>query len=151
MLFPAAALGLAAFGDDDAGRLRRRAAVAAIVAGTLLTTTHFGAFPPRQGFRAGFGLVRFGPLSDWDKEKTKNLAELAAMVPIDAKVAVSELELPHMAHRPDVYSLKDGLQGADWILYSPGTLGARMAEEAERTGVMKRVATRPGLVLLQKR
>jgi uncharacterized membrane protein len=150
MLFPATALGLAAFGAGDDGVLRRRAAVAALIAGTLLMTRHFGAIPPRDGFRAGFGVVRFTPLTADDRRKAKDLEELAAMIPFSAKVAVSEQELPHVAQRPDVYSLKDGLEGADWVLYAPGTLGANMADEAQRQGRMKLVATRPGLVLLKR-
>jgi uncharacterized membrane protein len=151
MLFPATALGLAAFGDSDDGRVRRRAAVAALIAGTLLMTRHFGAILPRESFRAGFGVVHFSPLTDGDRRKAKDLDELAAMIPFTAKIAVSEPELPHLSHRPDIYSLKDGLQGADYVLYAPGTLGAGRADGAQRSGVMTVVATRPGLVLLRRR
>jgi len=48
-VFPAAALALEQLGKGGglAGVARRRAAVAALVAGTIMTTTHWGAIPPR--------------------------------------------------------------------------------------------------------
>jgi uncharacterized membrane protein len=151
MLFPATAIGLAAYGEGAEARVRRGAALVALAAGTLLITIHFGAIPPRQSFRAGFGLIHFTPLTDAERSRAKDLDELAAMIPFADKVAVSDPELPHMAHRPDIYSLKDGIEGADWILYGPGSLGSDKADQQQRSGKMQIVATRPGEVLLHRR
>jgi uncharacterized membrane protein len=152
-VFPAAALALAAYPATRDGLLRRRAAVGAALAAALLCIDHWGAIPPRQAVRGGFGSITFEQPTPAQKQKARDLADLAAMVPLDAPIAVSENELPHLSTRLDCYSLRDGWDGATWVLYAENTggFGADNGEKARTSGDYEEVARRPGLVLLRKK
>jgi hypothetical protein len=75
----------------------------------------------------------------------------------DESVAVSGRELPHVSNRKYVYTLKDGLFGADYLLYSTdnmkkwGYLGSERAIEELKKGTYLSVAAEEGLVLLKRR
>ena len=151
LTFPASALALEELGRRGARELR--AAVFAVLAGTLLTTTAWGAIPPRSHFMAGFAVVNFEPLSDREREKKEDLDALAALVPPSASMAASENELPHVSGREKCYDLKDGIFGADFLLYdkNSGEMGAKRAKEALARGKYQRVAARGSVVLLARR
>jgi hypothetical protein len=76
-----------------------------------------------------------------------------AMVPKDGKVAVSEHELPHVSNRLVCYDLRDGYEGAEWMLYSEGSgwFGSDHAAKAMRTGEWTEVARRGVLTLIKKK
>ena len=87
--------------------------------------------------------------------RKKTLHELADMVPRDKKVAVSDRELPHVSNRPHVYTLRDGLYDADFLLYStynPRTLrlGGKRGETQRKKGTYTLVKEQDGLVLLTR-
>ena len=170
-IFPAAALALAAIarGNDKAvatavnpfaaavaaaglGLVRRRAAVATLVAATVIATFHWGAIPPRAGFRSSYGTVSFQPPTPEMIQRRKDLHELNRMVPRDAILAVSDREMPHVANRVECWNISTGYAGSDYILYgkvnpiAPDTL---QYEAALRAGYI-RVAERPGAVLLKR-
>ncbi len=151
-IFPAAALALAAPPPGMADPVRRRAAAGVLIAGTLLCGAHWGAIPPRDFARGGFSAVRFGPVTPAERQKRRDLIELAAMVPPDAPLAVSEHELPHVSTRRDCYSLRDGYHGADYLLYATdsGEFGARKAQEGLRAGLYVQAAMRPNLALMKR-
>jgi uncharacterized membrane protein len=151
LIFPASALALAALGH--VGPERRRAATGALLAGTLLTTTAWGAIPPRDHFRAAYGDVNFDPLTEHERDKANYLAELAALVPPDASLAVSEHELPHVSGRTKCFDLKDDFFDADYVLYEreSGGDGAEHAKKALATGKYERVVARGSLVLLKNK
>jgi uncharacterized membrane protein len=152
-IFPAAALALAAYGVDPQQRRRRTAAVVVLVMGTLLTTWHWGAIPPRLQFRSGYAYVHFGPLSQVDVERRRYLHELAALVPPDVSLAVTDRELPHLSNRTECYCLTDGYEGSDYILHIPNA-GGRDGEQAAAalaSGKYEEVATRPGFSLLKRK
>ena len=151
LIFPAAALALEGLGH--AGSERRRAAVGALLAGTLLTTTAWGAIPPRRHFHAAYGDVDFAPPRERDTKKAAQLTELAALVPPRASLAVSEHELPHVSGRTKCFDLKDDFFNADFILYEreSGSDGAVQARRALATGDYEHVADRGSIVLLRNK
>ncbi|HEY6476039.1 MAG TPA: DUF2079 domain-containing protein, partial [Polyangia bacterium] len=150
-IFPAAVLALAAFGTSADGMVRRRAAAVVIVVATLVTTSRWGAFPPRTGFQSGYGTVNFKPITADERQRALYLKEIAARVPPQAKLGVSDRELPHLSNRTDVYTLMEGYEGSDYIIYVPGT-GGRDGNQAARAiaAGYKEVDTRPMLSLLQR-
>jgi uncharacterized membrane protein len=151
LIFPAAALALEGLGQI--GPERRRAAVGALLAGTLLTTTAWGAIPPRRHFHAAYGDVDFEPASEHDRKKAARLAELAALIPPTASLAVGEHELPHVSGRTKCFDLKDDFFDADYVLYEreSGGDGAVQAKRALATGHYEQIAERGSLVLLRNK
>jgi uncharacterized membrane protein len=148
LMFPAAALALEALGPVE-----RRAALGALVAGSVLTTVAWGAIPPRSGFVAGFTKVNFEPLTEEERKKAADLAALVARVPLRASLAVSENELPHASNRERCYDLKDDTFGADYLLYDKrsGKMGAEQGKAAVEKGAYRRVEERGVMVLLERK
>jgi hypothetical protein len=152
-IFPAAALALAAYGASFEGVLRRRAAVVTVMAATLIATARWGAFPPRTAFASGYGTVSFKPNTREETDKERWLLELAAEVPPQAKLAVSDRELAHLASRLDCYTLMEGYEGSDYIIYVPHS-GGRDGDQAGRamaSGQYVEIDRRPFLSLLKRR
>jgi uncharacterized membrane protein len=151
LIFPAAALALEELGARSLHRMQ--AALAALVAGTVLTTTAWGAFPPRDGFKAGFVDVNFGPVTKAERRKEEDLRYLASLIPESASVAVSENELPHVSTREKCYDLKDATFDADFLLYDKhaGGMGANLAQAALAKGEYERSAERGVIVLLRRK
>lgn len=163
-IFPAAALALAAIGrgKDSAspvpgpveplGLVRRRAAVATLVAATAIATFHWGAIPPRNGFHSSYGTVSFEPPTPDMIQRRKDIQDLNRMVPRDAILAVSDREMPHVANRVECWNISTGYAGSDYILYgkvnpiAPDTL---QYDAALRAGYI-RLAERPAAVLLKR-
>jgi uncharacterized membrane protein len=150
-LFFATVVALAEIRNSSA-RPRYRAAVATLALASLLCTIHWGAIPPRIGFVGGFSRVNFSPLTEAERGTAKDLAELVAEVPLDAKLAVSESELPHVSGRPECYTLRFGPDRADYILYAHNTghYGSNIADAALKAGDYVLFASRPGLSLLKR-
>src|SRR5262249_28525323 len=118
-VFPAVALALEAIGKQPAGGIaRRRAAVAALIAGAVLTTTHWGAIPPRKKVHVAYGQLSFEPATAAHREKQRSMNELLAMVPKDAILGVTDRELPHTSNRIECWNMSTGYQGIDYILYN---------------------------------
>lgn len=151
LIFPAAACALEQW--NGAAVVRRRAAVGGLLAGTLLTTTAWGAIPPREHFRAAFTTMKMTPPHGKVAVKRRDLLSLAAKIPPRASVAVSEHELPHVSNRPRCYDLNDDYFDADYILYDRDSaeLGADKAKQALDTGGYEHFAERGRIVLLRKK
>ena len=155
-LFLAAALALAGFRGMPQGRARLAGAIGGIAMATFLTTRVWGAMPPGDKFRGGFrDISGFRPVTALEKQKSRDLAELAAKVPKDASVAVSEMEHPHVSARLYCLALRIGYEGADYILYGEDTGGggADAARRALASGEYELVERRPatGIALLRKK
>lgn len=165
-VFPAAALALAALAgrkavpaaagapaaEDRAGTVRRRAAVATLVAATIITTLHWGAIPPNNRFHSSYGTVNFDPPTPEQVQRRRDIKELMRMVPRDAVLAVSDREMPHVANRIECWNVSTGFQGADYILY--GKVNAippdmTQVDAALRAGYV-RIADKPGVALLKR-
>ena len=155
-LFLAAALALALMGQGKAARIQQWGAVCAMAVATLLATNVWGAVPPSSKFKGGFANIgEFRPVTAAERQKRRDLRELAAMVPKYAALAVSEQEHPHVSSRLKCFDLRDSHDGADYILYAEdsGGFGADSARRAMASGeyeeVVRRAASR--LVLLRKK
>ena len=150
-IFPAAALALAAYGSSRGGIIKRGAALRAGLLATTLATIHWGAIPPRASVHGGFGQVAMTPPSPADRQRDKDLRELHAMVPPDASVAISEMEMSHVSSL-HMRGLSDGVFDSDYILYGlgSGAYGSNNAEAALARGDYEKIAERPGLALLKK-
>jgi Predicted membrane protein (DUF2079) len=145
-LFLATALALATYRGTPQGRARLVGAMGGIAMATFLTTRVWGAMPPGDKFRGGFrDIPAFRPVSDAEKLKARDLAELAAKMPKDAAVAVSEMEHAHVSTRLACLALRTGYDGADYILYSEdsGGGGADSARRALASGEFELVERRP--------
>jgi uncharacterized membrane protein len=158
--FPAAALALERIGTSAHGRARLAGTLGAVIVATFFTTRIWGAIPPGDKFRGGFhdlkGMQDLRPLSAAEKQKGRDLAELAALIPKKASVAASDYEHPHVSARVDAYALRNGYEGVEYILYSedadPGG-GLDAAHRAVDTGEFEIQQQRPGsrLVLLHRK
>ena len=149
-VFPAAVLALGGMGAAPGGVTRRRAALAAVVTGTVLCGVFWGAIPPRRAFHGGFDTLPMTPPTEGDRRKDEDLRALHAMVPADAWLAVSEHEMPHLS-RLNMISLRD-TSDADYLLYAVGSgyFGSDRADRARQAGQFREVGERPGLVLLER-
>jgi uncharacterized membrane protein len=150
-IFAASAVALAAYRRGPEPRVMARAALLALCMGTLLCTLHWGVFPPRGPIRGGFGQVSFAAPSAAELQKERDLAELAAMIPSDAKFGVSEEELPHVSGRLNVMAMKYGHGDADYLLYGTTSNGSSVGSQALASSEYVEVATRPGLMLLKRK
>jgi uncharacterized membrane protein len=149
-IFPASVLALDAMKPMTGGAGRQRAALGALLAGTVLCGVFWGAIPPRESFHGGFDTLPMTPPSSADLQKDADLRALHAMVPADAWLAVSEHEMPHLS-RLHMLSLRDSTDDADYLLYGVGGgFGSERAEQVLRSGVFRKLAERPGLMLLER-
>ena len=78
-----------------------------------------------------------------DEQKAHDLADLAAMIPPEAKFAVSEEELPHVSGHLNVLTLKYGVGTAEYVLYGPTSQGGAVGSQALAEGKFIEVARRP--------
>jgi len=150
-IFPAAAVALAAYRSGEKPNVKLRAALVAVCTGTILCTIHWGAFPPNGMIKGGFVNVNFAQPTEADRQKERDLVELAAMIPPEAKVGVSEEELPHVSGRLYVLTLKYGVGNAEYVLYGPGSQGGYVGTQALSDGSFVEVAARTGLMLLKRK
>jgi uncharacterized membrane protein len=151
-IFPATAIALMLIGQGPQGLARRRAATATLLVATLLATAAWGAFPPRTKLRSSYGWLDFQPPTAEQRQRLRDIDELAAMVPKKAILAVSDREAPHVSNRYECWSFSVGFEGADYALYStvnPIEPDVIMAAAARRAGWAV-AAERPGLVLLKR-
>ncbi|MES1165946.1 MAG: DUF2079 domain-containing protein [Verrucomicrobiota bacterium] len=154
-IFPAAALALAAITRQHRGReglIRQRAAVATLVAATLVTTIHWGAIPPRTNFHSSYGTISFDAPTADHIQRRRDIHELERMVPRTAILAVSDREMPHVANRVECWNISTGFKGSDYILYgkvNPIAPDTTEFDAALRAGYV-RVAEKPSVVLLKR-
>jgi uncharacterized membrane protein len=153
-LFLASALALASFRRGPNGRARLAGAIGGIAMGTFLTTRVWGAMPPGDQCSGGFrDIPERRPVSAIEKQKARDIAELAAEVPKDASLAATEMEHPHVSTRLDCLSLRNGYEGADFILYGEDGGGADSATRALASGAYELLERRPAsrVALLRKK
>jgi uncharacterized membrane protein len=148
-IFPASVLAMQAYGENAVPR--RRAALCALVTGTLLCGVFWDAIPPRKSFKGGFELIPMTRPTDADRKKQKDLDELHAMVPSSATLAVSEREMPHLSHLKMI-TLRDSTD-AEYFLYGVGSgyFGSTNADRLVAAGEVEKLAERPGLILLRRK
>jgi uncharacterized membrane protein len=154
-IFLATAVALATYTATPQGRARLTGAMGGIAIGTFLVMRVWGAMPPGDKFKGGFrDIPEFAPLTQFEKQKAKDLAELAAKIPKDAPVAVSEMEHAHVSARLNALGLRNsGTDGADYVLYATDQGGADIAQNAVSTGQFETVEQRPSsrIALLRRK
>ena len=130
-------------------RPRRSAALLAVVFGSVIATTHFGAIM-RDRYKVSFHEVSFS-WSDADAERLEALRSMAALIPPDARVAASDAEGAHVARRRYLNDIKEGFQGAEYVLYGLTSLrwgGKDQIVKALESGEYGVVASRGEFVVL---
>jgi uncharacterized membrane protein len=150
-LFTATVIAISMYPAEGPGHERRRAALAALITGTILCGVHWGAIPPRDSIHGGFNTFSMRAPTAADRQKDKDLKELHALIPKMASVAISEAEMPHVSHLW-MRTLRDSTD-ADYILYgtSSGYAGGTNAERVLASGEFEKIAERPGLALLRRK
>jgi uncharacterized membrane protein len=130
---------------------RRSAALLAVVFGTVIATVHFGA-ALRNRYKVSFHEVSFS----WSDKRAERLAALRAvaeLIPADARVAASDAEGAHVARRRYINGIKEGFQGADYVLYGLTSLrwgGADQLAKALKSDEYGVVTSRGEFVLLKR-
>jgi len=118
-VFPAVALGLAAYrAEPQQGLVKARAAAATFALASLLATAVWGAFPPRQTFHSSYGFINWAPPTPQERRRLAALEAGMKLVPHDAVLAASDRELSHVSNRIECWNLAVGTQGADYIIYT---------------------------------
>ena len=113
-VFAATVLGLRVVGQEF-GAERRRGAVCALALAVSAHSMVFGAVLQHNTFVGGFLGVNFTE-SNKDRKDYEGLKGLAALIPEGASVAATEMEVPHVAARTDVFTLKDHHGDATYLL-----------------------------------
>jgi uncharacterized membrane protein len=112
-LFGASVLALRLIGRESAEA--QRGALAALALGVLLHSVTFGAIFQHDMFVGGFQRIQFVESKE-DLERYAGFQKLVAKIPERASVAASEAEVPHVAARRDMYTLKSDHGDADYLL-----------------------------------
>jgi uncharacterized membrane protein len=113
-LFAAAVIALRLRGER-LGPAAARASVVALCFGVLCHSYVFGSIFQHKTFTGGFSRVQF-EMSKAERQRYKDLLEVAAKIPKTASVAATELEIPHVSTRLDAYTLKVTAGDADYLL-----------------------------------
>lgn len=130
-VFAASVLMLGLISKGEEGGLRRRAVLGAMVLGTLAHSYVFGAVLQHETFVGGFRQINF-EMSEEDKLRYATLKRLLALIPPEASVAATEMEVPHIAARRSAFTLKDGDSDAEYILINTHHLGVGRTMESLR-------------------
>jgi uncharacterized membrane protein len=98
-----------------AGRARAAGALAGICLASVLVSYHAGALFQHHTFRGGFRPVQF----EWTRADAAQLADFRALsrqIPKNASVVATESEVPQLSARADAYTMRIGVDQADYIL-----------------------------------
>jgi uncharacterized membrane protein len=114
-LFFAAAVAISAKKQEPNGRARAAAALGAVLCTATIFSFNEGAIFQRNNFRAGFQTVRF-ERTPADLKRYNDLYALIAMIPPMASVMATEMEAPHVSHRPDCFTMRFNNGKADYLL-----------------------------------
>ncbi len=126
--------------------VRARAALASLVASTLVLTYNYGAFSRREGsFKGGFNKIEF-TYTEAEHARYERLMDLVKVLPPDAPIAATEKIGPHISSRVTLYAMRNGPQNAEYIVASSRELKLsktrphlKEALESGRYGVIRRV------------
>ncbi|HWO14744.1 MAG TPA: DUF2079 domain-containing protein, partial [Polyangiaceae bacterium] len=136
-LFAASVLALKFLGQKFGAERRAAAACATLLAVTAHSTV-FGAVFQHDEFVGGWSRVVFEESED-DRKAYEGFRALAALIPPEASVAAGESEVPHVAARANVYTLKGAHGDADYLLVRKGgvdTSVLRAAFERNKYGLV---------------
>lgn len=94
-------------------RQLRTVALASVLLVSVLVSWKFGGFVENARFRGGFSRVA-RTLSDKQRENYDKFKELAAQIPRNASVTVTNVTGPHLSNRKDVYFYHQRKR-TDWL------------------------------------
>jgi uncharacterized membrane protein len=116
-LFLTTALSLWLMGREPEGKLKRRAAVIALVLALTSHSYNFGAILQRQSFVGGFSNVNF-QITPESVKRYEALMQLVRRIPREASVAATEYLNPHVSARVEAYTFRYDVPVVDYILVS---------------------------------
>ena len=129
-VFTGSVLALRAMASGVGGRVKPRAAMAAILFASAALTYNYGAFSARSGsLKGGYGYVSF-ELSQEERERYANLRQLMQRIPPEAVVAATERVGAHLSSRPVMYSMRHGPHDAEYIVVWSKQLNLGSAKSA---------------------
>jgi uncharacterized membrane protein len=96
-------------------KIKRAAALTALVVTATVFSYQHGAIFQHNTFRGGFQLVRF-ELTSADKKRYKQLHELIDMIPEHASVCATEWEASHVSNRENAFTMRFATWDADYLL-----------------------------------
>ena len=115
-LYPAAAIGLAWIQKQSQRPWATAPALVAIACASIPVSYQFGAVLQQNTAVAGPGKFIFG-VDPVGQARHDAIADLATVLPPDAKVACSALTAPQFSSREDDYDMNQGLHDADYLVF----------------------------------
>jgi uncharacterized membrane protein len=133
------------------GRAWKWSWIAAIAAGTVITSNQMGAIFQQHTARGGFGPYHFGTNRE-DLERRESMRKLIAKVPPMAKITAAEDVVPQLSNRPDAYTLRHGLFDAEYLLFTIPTWSSERSSVLEglQPGTFGVVAEHGSFVLAKR-
>lgn len=104
------------FVGDEAGPKRQAAWLGALTLAMLSTSYQDGALFQQHTARGGFGPYTFGR-SAAEAKQYDALYSLIKKVPPRARIASTELIVPHVSSRPNSYTMRVGIFDAEYLLF----------------------------------
>jgi uncharacterized membrane protein len=120
------------------GRARAAGALAGVCLASVLASYHAGALFQHHTFRGGFRPVQF----EWTRADAAQLADFRALskqIPKNASVVATESEVPQLSARSDAYTMRIGVDNADYILVRVDDI---RGEGANRKNLLDSLRTR---------
>jgi len=151
--FAGAVFVLAAFGDTGAGRVRRAAAVWALLAASVIASVQWGAYSPYGVIRGGFSDVPFKAPGAADRQRERDLQEVMKSVPEEASLCAAELIIAHVTWHLNTWSLRDGVFDCQYLIFSsmPGDAGSERGRMAVAAGQYEVAVTKGDITLAKKK
>jgi uncharacterized membrane protein len=153
-MFPATVIALAALGARGDPEHRQKAAIAALLAGSVIANYQWGAYSPRWSMRGGFVEVPLLRPTQTDVDREAALQGLLEKVPATARLCTGDRIQAHTTGvHVSNWPLRFGVGSCEWLLWSdlPGDLGSEHGAAALVQGTYTVVEQRNGVTLARKR
>lgn len=151
-MFPATVIALATFAGADAV-IRRRAALAAMLCGSIIANNQWGAYSPRWSMRGGFVEVPLLRPTQADLDREAAVQALLAKVPPEARLCTGDRVQPHTTGSfLNNWPLRFNIDQCEYLLWSelPGDLGNDQARLALSRGTFTVVERKADVTLAKK-
>jgi uncharacterized membrane protein len=149
-MFPAAVIVLGGYAATTGGTIRRRAAIAAMLCGSIIANYQWGAYSPRWTLRGGFVDVPLRPPAPADLDREAAVQHLLGKVPAEAKLCTGDRIQSHTTGTHiNNWPLRFNVAGCEYLMWSdlPGDLGNNLAQAALSDGSFTLVEQRAGVTL----
>jgi len=116
VLFGATVLALHALGSSGPeGAVLRRSALATVLFASVLHSLTFSTIFDRTHFVGGFQKIPF-EMTEAEEKRAELFAKVKALIPVEASVSATDLEVAQLCTRETAYSLKITTGSADYIV-----------------------------------